>query len=87
MKINAVFIYDTNHAIVGVYSGNSQISAFYPITSVKPSPTPITGNALNIGKEAFFVITLSGPPLTVGSIYTLHVVTQSGSAFDYEFTP
>ena len=26
IKLNSVFIYDTNHAIVGVYSGNSQIS-------------------------------------------------------------
>ncbi len=92
VKINSVFIYDSNHNIVGVYSANPQlsplqISPLHPISSVTPSPTPITGNALNIGKEAFFVVTLSGPPLTAGSIYTLHVLTQSGSAFDYEFTP
>jgi hypothetical protein len=87
LKINSVFVYDTNHAIVGAYSGSSQISALYPIASVQRSPTPITGNALNIGKEAFFVVTLSGPPLNAGSIYTIHLITQSGSAFDYEFTP
>ncbi|MFI4919950.1 MAG: archaellin/type IV pilin N-terminal domain-containing protein [Legionellales bacterium] len=87
LKINSVFIYDSNNRIVGAYSGSSQISALSPISTAKPSPTPITGNALNIGKEAYFYIMLSGPPLNVGSIYTLHLVTQSGSAFDYEFTP
>jgi flagellin-like protein len=87
IKLSSVFIYNTNHAIVGAYSGNSQISALYPITSVQPSPTPITGNALNVGKEAFFLITLNGPSLNAGSIYTIHLITQSGSAFDHEFTP
>jgi flagellin-like protein len=87
LKINSVFIYGTNHAIVGVYSGSSQISTLHPITSIQPSPTPITGDALNIGREAFFIITLSGPSLNAGSIYTLHLITQSGSAFDYEFSP
>jgi flagellin-like protein len=87
IKLNSVFIYDVNHVIVGVYSGSSQISALHPITSIQPSPTPITGNALNIGREAFFIITLSGPSLNAGSIYTIHLITQSGSAFDYEFSP
>ena len=87
IKLNSVFIYDTNHAIVGVYSGSSQISTLHPITSIQPSPTPITGNILNSGREAFFIITLNGPSLNVGSIYTLHLITQSGSAFDYEFSP
>src|SRR5665647_1582217 len=86
VKINSVFIYDTNHAIVGVYSGSAQISILHPIYSIQPSPTPITGNALNIGREAFFALTLSGPPLNAGSIYTIHLITQSVSAFDYEFT-
>ena len=72
---------------MGAYSGTSQISPLYPISSDTPSPTPITGNALNIGKEALFFVTLSGPVLTPDSIYTIHVITQSGSAFDYEFTP
>lgn len=92
MKINSVFIYDSNNNIVGVYSANPQlsplqISPLNPISSNTPSPTPIAGNALNVGKEAYFYIMLSGAPLNQGSIYTLHVVTQSGSAFDYEFTP
>jgi hypothetical protein len=87
IKLNSVFIYDANHAIVGVYSSSSQISALHPITSIQPSPTPIKDNSLNIGREAFFVITLSGPPLNSGSIYTIHLITQSGSAFDYEFSP
>jgi hypothetical protein len=90
IKLNSVFIYDTNHAIVGVYSGSDQVGSdkifpLYPITSIQPSPTPITGNSLNIGREAFFIITLSGPSLNAGSIYTLHLITQSGSSFDHEF--
>jgi hypothetical protein len=87
IKLNSVFIYNANHAIVGVYSGSSQISTLHPITSIQPSPTPITGNALNIGREAFFIITLRGPSLNAGSIYTLHLITQSGSSFDHEFIP
>ncbi len=85
LKINSVFIYDVSHVIVGAYSGSSQISGLYPIGSATPSPT-IIGNALNVGKEAVFYVTLNGPPLTHGSIYTIHIITQSGSAFDNEFT-
>jgi len=86
LKINAVFIYDSSHNIVGAYSGNP-ISALNPIDESIPSPTPITGNALNVGKEAYFTVTLAGPSLISGSIYTLHLITQSGSYFTHEFTP
>jgi hypothetical protein len=87
LQINSVFIYDTNHAIVSVYFGSDQVSALSPIASIQPSPTPIKGNSLNIGSEAFFVVTLKAPSLNAGSIYILHLITKSGSAFDYEFSP
>jgi hypothetical protein len=86
LKINSVFIYDASHNIVGAYSGNS-ISVLNPIDGSIPTPTPITGNALNVGKEAYFTVTLAGSSLISGSIYTIHVITQSGSYFDYAFTP
>jgi archaellum component FlaF (FlaF/FlaG flagellin family) len=84
VKIDAVFLYDSSHNIVpeSPYSGSS-ISAMYPIDG--GTPTPIAG--LNIGKEAYFTVTMTGPSLTSGSIYTIHLITQSGSYFDYEFTP
>jgi len=86
IKINSVFIYDASHTIVGAYSGNS-ISPLTPIDGTTPTPTPITGNALNVGKEAYFTVTLTGPSLTSGSIYTIHLITQSGSYFDHDFVP
>jgi hypothetical protein len=86
LKINVVFIYDSSQNIVGAYSG-SAISALNPIDGNIPTPTPITGNALNVGKEAHFTVTLAGPSLISGSIYTVHLITQSGSYFDHEFTP
>lgn len=84
VKINSVFIYDASHKIVGAYSGSAQISA------LNTMGTPITSNALNVGQEGNFIVTLlplSVPSLTIGSIYTIHIITQSGSAFDNEFTP
>jgi hypothetical protein len=84
VKIGSVFLYDSSHNIVGVYSGSSQISGLSPLG------TPIVGNALNVGQEGYFVVTLLPAPvpsLTSGSIYTIHLTTQSGSYFDYEFSP
>jgi hypothetical protein len=84
VTINSVFLYDSNHNIVGgspySYSDGS-ISVLQPIDG----GTPITGNTLNVGKEAYFTVTLrAGISLP---IYTIHLITQSGSFFDYEFTP
>lgn len=82
VQINSVFLYDSSHNIVGSpYSFPSTISTLQPIDR------PITGNALNVGQEGYFIVTLAGPSLTSGSIYTIHLITQSGSYFDYEFTP
>jgi FlaG/FlaF family flagellin (archaellin) len=86
VKINSVFLYDSSHNIVGSpYSGNSTISALNPIDRGTPTPTPLTGNCLNVGQEGYFTVTLS--TTLPGPIYTIHLITQSGSYFDYEFTP
>ena len=86
VQINSVFLYNSGHNIIGVYSGNAQISG------LSPMGTPITGNALNVGQEGYFTVTLVPapiPPITSGSIYTytIHLVTKSGSSFDYAFKP
>jgi hypothetical protein len=82
VKMNSIFIYDIDHAITGgsPYSG-SQLSGLKTIDG----RVPITTNSLNVGQEGFFTLTL-GTPLTQ-SIYTIHLTTQSGSYFDYDFSP
>jgi hypothetical protein len=91
VKINVVFIYDSNHDIVGNPYSGSQISSLRPIDNRTPTPTPLPGNALNVGKEASISVlnvqSTSGTPLAIGSIYTIHLITQSGSFFDYDFSP
>jgi hypothetical protein len=88
VKINSVFLYDTSHQIVGVYSGSpNPISVLKPIDYGIPTPTPISGNSLNVGQEGYFTVAMTGPSLTTGSIYTIHLVTTSGSSFDYDFAP
>jgi hypothetical protein len=84
VQINSVFLYNSGHSIIGVYSG-AQIS------ELSPMETPI-GKALNVGQEGYFTVTLVPapiPPITSGSIYTytIHLVTKSGSSFDYAFKP
>jgi hypothetical protein len=80
LKINLVFIYDASHIIVGAYSGTPN-----PISTLKSidGGAAIVGNSLNMGKEGYFTVALSSS-LTSGS-YSVHLVTQSGGTFDYEF--
>jgi hypothetical protein len=92
VQINSVFLYDSSHNIVGAYSfSGGSISTLKPIDSAVPTPTPIS--SLNVGKEGSFTVTLgkdtsgNNISLSSGSIYTIHLITKSGSAFDYEFTP
>jgi hypothetical protein len=92
IQINSAFLYNSNHIIVGAYSvSGGSISSLKSINSVTPSPTPISG--LNVGQEGYFKVTLgkdtSGNNISLisGSFYTLHIVTKSGSVFDYDFTP
>jgi len=91
VKIDSVFIYDSNHTIEGKPYSGSQILPLRPIDSGTPTPTPITGNALNAGKEAYFSVlnvkSTANTPLSIGSIYSIHLTTQSGSYFNYEFSP
>jgi hypothetical protein len=92
IQINSAFLYDSTHNIIGAYSSSyGSISELKPIDSAVPAPTPIS--SLNVGKEACFTVTLgkdtSGNPilLSSGSIYTINLITKSGSAFDNEFSP
>ena len=90
LQINSAFLYDSNHNIVGVYtfSGGS-ISAFNSIDSGAPTPN----SGLNVGKEAYFTITLGKDAsgnnilLSSGSFYTINLITKNGSGFNYEFSP
>jgi hypothetical protein len=82
VKMNSVFIYDQGRVITGgsPYSG-AQLSSLKTIDG----NIPIATNGLNVGQEGYFTITL-GVPLT-DPTYTIHLVTQSGSYFDYAFSP
>jgi hypothetical protein len=83
VQINSIFIYDNNHNIVGQPFSGSQISSFQPIDRGTPTPTPITGNRLNVGQEGYFTITSNS--LSSGSIYTIQLITNNGSNFNYAF--
>jgi hypothetical protein len=91
IQIDSAFIYDSSQNLVGIFSASSpnSISSLIPIDSSGPSPSPIA--SLNVGKEAYFTLieNTSGNniSLTPGSIYTIHLITKSGSAFEYEFAP
>jgi hypothetical protein len=79
VKINSVFLYDASHNIKGVYSSSTS----FPLKTIDRG-IPI--DSLNAGKEGYFTVTLlPDPSLISGSMYTIHLVTQSGSAFDYDF--
>ena len=83
VQINSVFLYDSDHNIKGTYSGSPN-----PISVLRAidGGAQITGNSLNVGKEACFDVTLTGSSLDPGSMYTIHLITKSGSSFDYGFT-
>jgi hypothetical protein len=90
LQINSVFIYNVNNNIEGTPYSGAQITQLQPIFTGTPTPTPITSNAINVGQEALFSVlnvkSSTNIPLTPGSIYTIHLITQSGSSFDYDFT-
>ena len=79
VKIDSVFIYNSNNNIVGAPFSGNQISALKSIDGGSQIPS----NSLNVGKEGYFTISVS---LSPGSTYTIHLITKSGSSFDYDFT-
>ena len=87
LQLDNLFLYNANHNLVSVYSGNSIL----PLRSIS-SGSPISGNALNIGKEGYFIVSLgvdnSGKyiSLSPGAMYTLHLITKSGSTFDHDIS-
>jgi hypothetical protein len=78
LKLNLLFLYDVNNNLVGNPVDLSSVT----LRSIDGG-APVQGNLLNAGTEGFFSASAS---LTPGSVYTLHLVTKSGSAFDYEFS-
>jgi hypothetical protein len=90
IQINLAFLYDSAHNIIGAYSSSDgSISALKPIDSAGPT----TISSLNVGKEACFTVSLGKNTagnnilLSAGSIYTINLITKSGSGFNYEFSP
>lgn len=79
VKFNLLFLYDVNHNLVGSPVDLSSVT----VRSIDGG-APVQGNFLNSGAEGYFSVSAS---LTPGSTYTLHLVTKSGSTFDYEFSP
>lgn len=81
VQISSVFLYDHIQNIIGAYSGIAEISG------LNSMGTPIMGNALNVGQEGYFSVNLGTGVYLTNSIYTIHLITQSGGTFDYQFTP
>jgi hypothetical protein len=83
VQINSVFIYDESHNIVGgsPYSDGS-ISTLTFIDG-----EAIASNSLNVGQEGAFTITLVPGASLPNPVYTIHLITKSGSYFDYDFSP
>jgi hypothetical protein len=89
VQIDTVFLYNTtSHNLVGQpIQGSARPSTgslIFPLFTLDGG-APIQSNSLNIGNEGFFTVPLTGA-LQSGTSYTIHVITQSGSAFDDEFT-
>ncbi len=83
VKLGSVFIYDGTHTIVGGSPYDLSTNSNYALKDIDTNAL-IPNYVLNTGKEAYFIVTL-GVGLPSGSIYTIHLVTQSGSSFDYDF--
>jgi FlaG/FlaF family flagellin (archaellin) len=88
VQIGSVFLYNTaSHNLVGQPiqgSTRSSVGSFvFPLFTIDGGAS-IQSNSLNKGDEGYFTVPLSGA-LQSGTSYTIHLVTQSGSAFDYEF--
>lgn len=90
IQIGSVFLYFTsNNTLVGPPNQSNEVkssggSLVFPLFKID-SGASIQSNSLNRGNEGYFTV-LSGI-LQYGTPYTIHVITQSGSSFDYEFTP
>ena len=75
LKINSLILHNTTgNNIVGVY----------PISNLKAIDGGASLTSLNVGKEGYFSL---GTSLNSGSLYTIQLITQSGSSFYYEFAP
>jgi uncharacterized protein (UPF0333 family) len=89
VKLNTAYLYDSKHNIVAVFSSQNA-NSISPLKSIdSPSATP--SSSLNVGKECYFTLgkDTSGNTFTLSTsqIYTIHLITKSQGAFDYDFTP
>jgi hypothetical protein len=91
LQIDTVFLYTTtgHNLVIPPIQGSATTSSgnrIFPLFRIDDG-TSIQNNSLNAGAEGYFTASLSGfsGQLQSGS-YTIHVITQSGSAFDDEFT-
>jgi hypothetical protein len=83
LKLNSLLLYNGARTVVDNIPDLST-NPNYALKNIETNVL-IQGNILNVGKEAYFTVTL-GTGLPSGSIYTIHLITQSGSSFDYDFT-
>ena len=87
VKVNSIFLYDASHNIAGgsPYSYNDVPQSISPLTFIDGGTIP--SNSLNVGQEGTFTVALDAGASLPNQVYTIHLITQSGSYFDYEFTP
>jgi hypothetical protein len=88
VQISSAFLYDTSHNIVGQPRQGSIPSPsggpIFPLYSIDNNNVQLQDNRLNVGQEGHF--TINSVLLSTGSMYTIHLLTKSGSSFDYAFT-
>ena len=88
VQIDSVFLYNTSsHNLIGQpiqgSARNSEGSFIFPLFTIDGDAS-IQSNSLNRGDEGYFTVRLP-EALPSNTSYTIHLVTQSGSAFNYEF--
>ena len=75
MNFTTVYVSNTS-GVVGIFN-----STQFQLKFLNETSTPNLG----VGKEGYFVISLSSIPLTQGNVYTVKVVTWRGSSFENTF--
>jgi hypothetical protein len=84
LQINSLILFNESaaHRIVNGYS----------LTQLFNMTNGASISSLNIGQEGYFIVPIGVSLRPLGSsqselVYTIHLITKSGSAFDYEFSP
>ena len=90
IKINTIFFYDTSHNVIGG-SPYSISPNTHSVAASAADPSFIKLNdgtsikQLNVGQEGVVAINLDklAPSTSLPVGYTIHLITESGSTFDY----